>query len=105
MMETVMHGVCCCDEHHSDGLALESGDEPCCDRSVAVTVDQDVKHGTPMGKAAEVRSDADPPPALVSSIDPLGLPQHAVTPRVPDLFPAIGHFGSDTYLITQRLRI
>lgn len=113
MMDTVMHDPCCCDEHsaaedHGESdrdVVLDSSAEPCCKRSVQVTIDQDARQDTPIRKSAEVRSDVDPPQALVSSIDALFPPHPLLTPSLFNRLPAAGHSGSDTWLITQRLRI
>ena len=110
MMDTVMHVACCCDDHHdcadSDcDDALESNRGPCCKQSVELSFDQDVQQNTPVIKPVELRSDVDPSQAMVATLD-LTLPPQSVAAFV--VFPRIdfpGQSGSDTYLITQRLRI
>lgn len=113
MMDAVMHDACCCDEHSAIeacvesncDTTLEASGQPCCERSVEVTVDQDSRQAAPVGKLADVRSDADPPHALVSSLDALIPPQPALTPGVSKLSPAAASSGSAIWLTTQRLRI
>jgi hypothetical protein len=112
MMDTVVDD-CCCDDHKSDdyckdsacGSTLQSGDDPCCERSIEVHIDAEAAQNTSLVKLTDVRSDADPPQILVSSID-------ALSPSPPNLIhgnyrylPVAGQSGSDTYLVTQRLRI
>lgn len=114
MMDTVIPDPCCCDQHDAkdqDNVTpdrdpgLEAGEDPCCERSVQVTVDQDPGKATPIGKSAESRSEIDPHQPIACAIDSLFPPQRIVTPRLGHLYPAAGHSGSDTWLITRRLRI
>lgn len=113
MMDTVVQDGCCCEapEIEDDcanpdcNTTLESSENRCCERSVNVTVDQEAGQDTLTVKPAEVRSDVDPPQALVCSSDALcprrPLPTQGVAGRLPDT----GQSGSDTWLLTQRLRI
>lgn len=113
MMDTVMHGECCCEDHEvnedcldSDGDAtLEFSPGPCCERSVEVSIDEDARQDSPVVKPVEVRSDVDPPQAIITSSDALIPPQSVVAPGVFQPLPIAGQSGSRTYLITQRLRI
>ena len=113
MMDALIHDVCCCDDHNvvegcvetSCGTTLEAREEPCCERSVEVTADPDSRQAAPVGKRTHVGSDADPPHALVSSIDALIAPQARLTPGVSEPPPAAASSGSDIWLTTQRLRI
>lgn len=113
MMDTVMHGECCCAGHKSDEDCIDSGcdgavnsnNDPCCERSVEVSVDEDARQDTPILKSVEVRSDADPPQAIVTSFDDIAPPQRRAAEFLFQSLPDVRHSGSDTYLITQRLRI
>jgi len=112
VMDMPVHDNCCCDEHKSDDSCgnadchpnLKPGENPCCERNLQVSVNEDVKEDTPVVKPAEVRSDVDPPPAIAVPFDtqiaprPLLALLHPIPP--PAALP-----GSRTYLITQRLRI
>lgn len=107
MMETVVEDSCCCGDHDGDPArhAMQSGEDPCCERSVRVTVDNDAGQAAPAGKSTELRSNVDPPQPLVFSVDTLIPPQPTSEPGVRPLLPATVHSGSDTWLTTQRLRI
>lgn len=113
MMDAVVPDPGCCNEHQAvkghlepdQNVSVEAGEDPCCHRSVQVTVDQDAQQVMPIGRSAELRSGMDPPQPLGSLIDALTPLQRTVTPGVSHFFPAAGHSGSDTWLITRRLRI
>lgn len=113
MMDTVVHDACCCegpkveDDCGNPGCdaTLESGEGPCCERSVEVTVDQESGQDALTAKPTEVRSDVDPPPALVCSPDALFPPRPFPTRAFADRLAGTGQSGSDTWLLTQRLRI
>ncbi len=113
MMDTVMLGECCCEAHvalkdcvDSDcDAAVDSSWDPCCERSVDVSIDDDARQDTPIVKPVEVPSDVDPPQAIAASFDVLILSQSFVARSVLQPHPIAGQSGSDTYLITQRLRI
>lgn len=112
MMDQVMHGECCCDGHKADPGCINSdcdavaGSVPCCERSIQVVVDEETWKHTPIVIPAEARSSVDPPPVLlVSSYNEI-LPslEHAAV-RAAHIIPDVRHYDSDTYLVTQRLRI
>lgn len=113
MMDEVMFGECCCVGHKSDedcadagcNGAVSSNDDPCCDRSVEVSLDDEARQDAPIINTVEVRSDVDPPTAIVDSFETFELPHPRVAVRASISLPDVGHSGSDTYLITQRLRI
>jgi len=96
--------ACCCDE--LDGVADHSTDhaqtEPCCEQIVEVRTDPDAAEFV---QPVEVRSDVDPPTAIVApslSVSPSVVVHHRVVRGDDD-----GHLasGRQTYLTTQRLRI
>lgn len=106
MMDAVMHGHCCCDEHSDDETVVETSEAACCERSVEVNPDhQDARHGTPAGKQTDVRADADPPPILLVGVDASESLRTTAHPDPLISSPAGAHSGSDTWLTTQRLRI
>jgi len=113
MMDEVMVGDCCCVGHKSDDDcadavcdgALHSNDDPCCERSVEVSLDNEARQDAPIFKPTDVRSNVDPPTAILASFNVLEPPRSRVADRVVYPFPNISRAGSDTYLITQRLRI
>lgn len=113
MMETMVQDECCCEDHEaargcedSDcSAALQSRDKPCCEYSVEITADPDARHDGPISKPVEVRSGVDPPHALISSFDFSCSPQALPTAACFHSASAAGPGGSNTYLVTQRLRI
>lgn len=113
MMDTVVHDDCCCDGHTTDDRcmnphcdpAFEAGDAPCCEQAIEVGIDQEAGKNTPPVKSTEVRSGLDPPQALVSSFDGLFPSPPRLVDGVFRSLPAAGQSGSETYLVTQRLRI
>jgi hypothetical protein len=111
MMDMAMHDQCCCDDHGncaaSDcGDALIPNDSPCCERSVELTNNLDIQQAVPLsGQRVEISSDVDPPEATFITDDFLSVTRVFTSPII---FPATisaARSGSDTYLITQRLRI
>lgn len=112
-MDKVMHDDCFCDDYNKDkncadagiGAAVDSGGDPCCELSVEFNIDEDARHDKPIAKPAEVRSDVDPPQSIIAAFDPVELPRPVAVLGAVQSFQTSGGFGSDTYLITQRLRI
>jgi len=113
MMDTVVHDGCCCEGHETDDYCtnsncestLESGDFPCCERAIEVGIDPEAGQNTPPVKSTEVSSGLDPPQALISSFDALFPPHPRLIHGVFHCRPVAGQTGSETYLVTQRLRI
>lgn len=113
MMDEVMHGECCCVGHKADedcvnadcAGAVHAITDPCCERSVTISIDEEARQDAPIVKPVEVRSDVDPPTGIVPIIPDFVLLPSRVARLLefspPDPFKS----GSDTYLITQRLRI
>jgi hypothetical protein len=113
MTDMVSHDDCHCDDHELgkdcidaafDGTA-ESDEDPCCEQSVEISVDEDTRRGTPSAKPAELRADADPPQAVVASLDLIEPPKVVAARSEVQSFPPPSGAGTDIYLITQRLRI
>lgn len=112
MMDMVME-ECCCDAIPSGNENIDpefdaapgSNEEPCCEQSVEIRVDEDARQDTRIAKPLEVRSDVDPPQAIVDSFDVIAAPQARPALFVYQPHPFIHSSGTDTYLITQRLRI
>lgn len=113
MVDMAMHGECACCDHENDkpcvdsdcDIAVDSGDDPCCEQSVELGFDDDARQNTPGAKPAEMRADADPPQIIIASFDLIEPPRVVAVRGVVQSLPTPGRFGSDTYLITQRLRI
>jgi hypothetical protein len=113
MMDRVMQDECCCEHHASvrDCEASECGavpdlsEKPCCEHSVDITADPDARHDGSISKPVELRSDVDPPHFLISSFEANFTPQAIPATRGFHAAAAATRGGSDTYLVTQRLRI
>ena len=111
MMETVMHDQCCCDDH-GDCAASDcsdtfyANDTPCCERTVELTNNSDTQQAAPLGKQRiKIRSDVDPPTAIIATDDFLAVPGIFTSPVILPATESSTPSGSDIYLITQRLRI
>mgnify|MGYP003635815847 CR=1 FL=1 len=112
MMDKVMD-ECCCDGHQTGKECLDSDcevavgarEDPCCEQSAELQIDEDARQDTRVTNLSEVRSDVDPPQAIVTSFDAIVAPQGPAVIIVLQSQPFAHHSGSDTYLITQRLRI
>jgi hypothetical protein len=105
---------CHCDDHETGkdcvdaafDSTIDSDDEPCCERSVEINVDEDARRDTPGAKPVELRTDVDHPQTVGASFDLIIEPPKVVAARSEvQSFPPPGRAGSDIYLITQRLRI
>lgn len=113
MMDDVMHGECCCVGHKTDedcvnadcDGAVDANTDPCCDRTVTISIDEEARQDAPIVKPVEVRSDVDPPAGIVATITEFDLLPRHVTLRLDFSPPDLCYSRSDTYLITQRLRI
>jgi hypothetical protein len=112
MMGMVMD-ECCCDDHQTGQdcvssvceAAVDSDEGPCCERSVSIEVDEDTRQDAQIATSLEIRSDIDPPPVIASSFDVIATSQGRAVLVVFRNLPVASHSRSDTYLITQRLRI
>lgn len=103
---------CCCDALPSSKEIIDPGFDaavgsglPCCEQLVEIRVDEDARQDTRISKPLEIRSDVDPPQAIVDSIDVIAAPPARPALVVYQPRPFIHSSGIDTYLITQRLRI
>jgi hypothetical protein len=113
MMDMAMHGECGGCDHENDkacvdsdcDITVESEDDPCCEQSVELSFDDAARQDTPGAKPAEIRADADRPQIIIASFDLIEPPRVVAARGVVQSLPTPGRFGSDTYLITQRLRI
>ena len=113
IMDAVMLDECCCDNHEADkdcvdsscNAMLDPGQGSCCDRSTEVGINEDSLQDSPVVKPVEIRSDVDPPLAIIDySFDTL-VPLNSTVALVIHSQPDTGLSSADTYLITQRLRI
>ena len=84
--------------------ALNSSQGRCCEESAVLTINPDLQQNIPAINLAEVESDVDPP-HVISTMPGSFLSRQVfatsiVSPRINS-----GQSGSNTYLITHRLRI
>ena len=113
VMDKVMHDDCSCDDYTRDedcvdssfDATVDSDSDQCCELSAELNIDEDAKQDKPIVKPAEMRSDADQPLSIVASIDLIEAPRAVAVLHVIQSVPTLSRFGSDIYLITQRLRI
>jgi hypothetical protein len=83
---------------------LDLNQDPCFEQSIVLSINQDLQQNIPAINSV-VESDVDPPQAISTTLDRVFPPQ---TVLVFVVFPRInlpGQSSSNTYLITQRLRI
>jgi len=83
---------------------LDLNQNPCFEQSVVLSIDQDLQQNIPIINSV-IESDIDPPQAMGTALD-FVFQQQAVLEIV--VFPRVnlpGQSSSNTYLITQRLRI
>lgn len=113
VMDTVVHGDCCCYDPKVDtdclraecGPPADAEQVPCCEVSVDINLDQEARQHTPAFKPPDQRLDVDPPPALITTFDEQFLPARPAAPRARLFDRALLQTGSDTFLVTRRLRI
>ncbi len=106
--DVTKHNTSLCNDHQ-DCINLDFDDmldldqNPCCEQSVVLSINQDLQQNMPSINSV-VESDIDPPQMATTTLD-LFLPSQTVVVSV--VLPRInsGRSGSNTYLITQRLRI
>ena len=109
MMDVTFFDGCCCEDHNncsdadcSDAIATENSQ--CCEESVELTIDNEANEEVNVIKSVEIRSNVDPPLAIVSAIEQLVEPIRFTENSNLYTSPPYSS-GSNTYLITKRLRI
>jgi hypothetical protein len=115
MTDMAMHGKCACCHHNHDkpcadsnsdcGCAVDSGDDPCCEHSVQLSIGEDVRQIADSAKPAAMRFEADQFPTIFFAFSFIEPPRAVAAHGVVQSLPTAGRSRSDTYLITQRLRI
>ncbi len=113
VMDMVMHDDCSCDDYKRDqdcvdsgfDATVDSGRDRCCEISVEFNIVEDARQDKQIVRPARVRFDVDQPQSIVASFDVIEPRRALAIPRVIQSVPTPSRFGSDTYLITQRLRI
>jgi len=106
--DVTKHNTSLCNDHQDcinfdfDNI-LVLDQNPCCEQSVVLSINQDLQQNMPSINSV-VESDIDPPQMTATTLD-LFLPSQTIAVSV--VLPRINssQSGSNTYLITQRLRI
>ena len=107
-MDMVMNVSDSC-KTNQDCVNMDSGDapdlsqNPCFERSVILSINQDLQQNIPAINSV-VESDIDPPQAIETTLDFIPRQQFVAYIAFPRTN-LTGQSGSNTYLITQRLRI
>lgn len=104
MMNTTLHGDCCCDGAN-DNASVSEQIEPCCVQFVNIVIDPTADQAQPTAKSIKFESGPDPPQLLAL---PFELPLEPVLARSTfraGLDDVRRGDGTATYLLTQRLRI
>lgn len=113
MMDTVVHDDCCCDDPlgEADSLPAERGTAAdgertrCCEVSVEIAVDQETRQQAPTFKPPDQRLYLDLPPALVAIFERPPLSPCRAASYAHFLIHGTADAGSETWLVTRRLRI
>ena len=105
MMDMVIHDDCCCADAGMDDMMAADSDQPCCEKSVALSIDAATDQAQSQTKPIKFESDVDPPDNIAFAVE--NSPQiinRAAIISIQRI--ATSHTGgSETYLLTQRLRI
>jgi hypothetical protein len=83
---------------------LELNQNPCFEQSVVLSVDQDLQQNMPIVNSV-VESDIDPPQIIATTLDDILPRQFVLASIVHPRSNSPEQSGSNTYFITQRLRI
>jgi hypothetical protein len=83
---------------------LDLNQSPCFEQIIVLSINQDLQQNIPIINSV-VESDIDPPQAIITTLDLVFPPQSVLAFVVSTRANFSGQSGSNTYLITQRLRI
>ena len=108
MLDAVFLDDCCCEDHNnsadSDKGDAITVDNQCCEESIQLYFNIDANSEIEVLKSVEIRSDVDPPVDIALAINQWVHPiSHTAISALYSNTP--NYSGSDTYLVTQRLRI
>ncbi len=108
MMDAVFLDKCCCDDHNlctdtdsSDSIISEY---QCCEESIQLGFDDEAISDAGVIKSVEIRSDVDPPIEIIIASEQWQAPIRVTAISFHRTLP-VDSPGSDTYLITRRIRI
>ena len=108
MMDAVFFDDCCCEDHNhcadSDSSGAITPENQCCEESIQLNFNNDANGELDVIKSVEIRSDVDPPAVIVIASEQWVKPIRFTEISYHYTSPPDNH-GSNTYLVTQRLRI
>ena len=109
MMDATFYDDCCCEDLNNCANAdcsdaITTVNNQCCEESIELTFYNEANEELIVIKSYEIRSNVDPPPAITSVFEQLVEPIRFIETRNLYSSPPC-YLGSNTYLITQRLRI
>lgn len=108
MMDAVFLDDCCCEDHNncedSDSSDLITPENQCCEVSIELGFNDEANSEVDVIKSVEIRSDVDPPIEIVIANAQWEEPIRIAAISFPYSRPADSQ-GSNTYLVTQRIRI
>ena len=105
MMDTVIHDDCCCADAGIDDMMVADSSEPCCEKSVSLSIDVANDQVQPQKKPIKFESDVDPPDLITSAVEYSPQIMNRASLSNVKHSANVHTTGSATYLITQRLRI
>lgn len=105
MLGEVVLDKCCCDDHDTAQFTLDSERNTCCEKSVDLQIDSGSDQFRTTIKKADVRSDLDPPAAILVAPDFDSQPDGVIAVSNRQKGDLHRFCGSQTYLTSQRLRL
>ena len=105
MMDTAIHDDCCCADAGMDDMMTADSDEPCCEKSVELTIDVATDQAQSPAKSIKFESDVDPPDIIIFAVENSTQIMNRASRSSVRRSSTLQTSGSATYLLTQRLRI
>ncbi len=105
MMDMVIHDDCCCADAGMDDMMVANSDQPCCEKSVALSIDVTTDQAQSQVKPIKFESDVDPPDIITFAVEYSPQIMNRASKSSVRRTSILLTSGSATYLLTQRLRI
>lgn len=105
MMDTVIYDDCCCADAGMDDMMVANSDQPCCEKSVALSIDVTTDQAQSQVKPIKFESDVDPPDIITFAVEYSPQIMNRASKSSVRRTSILLTSGSATYLLTQRLRI